>query len=66
LKLIIKDTKRTDFYLDARRALAYGLIDAVVESVEVRPSMPINAAVVPPEIQPILTPEAAAAPKSEP
>ena len=32
LKQIIKDTKRTDFYLDARRALAYGLIDAVVES----------------------------------
>ena len=66
LSKIIRDTKRTDFYLDARRALAYGLIDAVVESVEVRPSMPINAAVVPPEIQPILTPEAAAAPKSEP
>jgi ATP-dependent Clp protease protease subunit len=32
LKQIIKDTKRTDFYLDARRAMAYGLIDAVVES----------------------------------
>jgi ATP-dependent Clp protease protease subunit len=32
LRQIIKDTKRTDFYLDARRALVYGLIDAVVES----------------------------------
>jgi ATP-dependent Clp protease protease subunit len=31
LKQIIRDTKRTDFYLDARRALAYGLIDAIVE-----------------------------------
>ena len=31
LKQIIKDTKRTDFYLDARRALEYGLIDAVAE-----------------------------------
>src|SRR5216110_1249574 len=27
---IIRDTKRTDFYLDAQRALNYGLIDAVV------------------------------------
>ncbi|HXE80445.1 MAG TPA: ATP-dependent Clp protease proteolytic subunit [Vicinamibacterales bacterium] len=32
LRQIIRDTKRTDFYLDARRALAYGLIDAIVES----------------------------------
>jgi hypothetical protein len=32
LKQIIRDTRRTDFYLDARKALAYGLIDAVVES----------------------------------
>jgi len=30
LKQIIRDTKRTDFYLDAKRALEYGLIDAVV------------------------------------
>lgn len=30
LRQIIKDTKRTDFYLDARRALEYGLIDGVV------------------------------------
>jgi ATP-dependent Clp protease protease subunit len=32
LKQIIRDTRRTDFYLDARKALDYGLIDAVVES----------------------------------
>ena len=31
LKQIIKDTKRTDFYLDARRALEYGLIDGIIE-----------------------------------
>src|SRR5262249_44641666 len=30
LKQIIRDTKRTDFYLDAHKALQYGLIDAVV------------------------------------
>src|SRR5690348_2516940 len=30
LRQIIKDTKRTDLYLDARRALDYGLIDAIV------------------------------------
>ena len=31
LQKIIRDTKRTDFYLDAKMALEYGLIDAVVE-----------------------------------
>ena len=30
LAKIIRDTKRTDFYLDAQRAIEYGLIDAVV------------------------------------
>ena len=30
LRQIIKDTKRTDFYLDAKKALEYGLVDAVV------------------------------------
>lgn len=30
LRQIIKDTKRTDFYLDARKAMDYGLIDAIV------------------------------------
>src|SRR2546428_4396967 len=30
LRQIIKDTKRTDFYLDAQNALEYGMIDAVV------------------------------------
>ena len=31
LQKIIRDTKRTDFYLDARKALEYGLIDGIVE-----------------------------------
>ena len=31
LKKIIRDTKRTDFYLDATRALEYGLIDEIAE-----------------------------------
>jgi ATP-dependent Clp protease, protease subunit len=45
LRQIIRDTKRTDFYLDAQRALQYGLIDAVVagELVENRP-MSVEAA----------------------
>lgn len=30
LKQIIRDTKRTDFYLDSEKALSYGLIDAIV------------------------------------
>ena len=30
LKQIIRDTKRTDFYLDASRALEYGLIDGII------------------------------------
>jgi ATP-dependent Clp protease protease subunit len=30
LRQIIRDTKRTDLYLDAQRALDYGLIDAIV------------------------------------
>src|SRR2546427_4170978 len=41
LRQIIKDTKRTDFYLDAAKALEYGLIDAVVagELPEPKPSV---------------------------
>src|SRR5438067_11933073 len=30
LRQIIRDTKRTDFYLDSQKALDYGLIDAIV------------------------------------
>src|SRR5215212_11843041 len=31
LAKIIRDTKRNDFYLDARKAVEYGLIDAILE-----------------------------------
>jgi ATP-dependent Clp protease protease subunit len=31
LSKIIRDTKRVDFYLDAKRALDYGLIDGILE-----------------------------------
>lgn len=31
LAKIIRDTKRTDFYLDAKKALEYGLIDGILE-----------------------------------
>jgi ATP-dependent Clp protease protease subunit len=31
LQKIIRDTKRTDFYLDSKRAMGYGLIDGIVE-----------------------------------
>jgi len=30
LQKIIRDTKRTDFYLDAKKALEYGLIDGII------------------------------------
>src|SRR3954447_1535498 len=44
LRQIIRDTKRTDFYLDAQNALDYGLIDAIVagELPEPKP-VPIDA-----------------------
>jgi ATP-dependent Clp protease protease subunit len=32
LAKIIRDTKRTDFYLDAQRALEYGLVDGIVDA----------------------------------
>src|SRR5688572_23239230 len=33
LRQIIRDTKRTDFYLDAQNALDYGLVDGIVAGV---------------------------------
>src|SRR5688500_7705222 len=47
LRQIIRDTKRTDFYLDAFKAREYGLIDNVlgpVEAVRPEPLEPLNAA----------------------
>ena len=42
LRQIIRDTKRTDFYLDAKKALDYGLIDAIVAGELPRPK-PLDA-----------------------
>ena len=54
LRQIIKDTKRTDFYLDAPAALEYGLIDAVVagELPEPKPQ-PVETNDAPPAVQPL-------------
>jgi ATP-dependent Clp protease, protease subunit len=52
LRQIIRDTKRTDFYLDAQSALEYGLIDAVVAGELPKPK-PIPAEIVesPPAVE---------------
>jgi ATP-dependent Clp protease protease subunit len=51
LRQIIRDTKRTDFYLDAQNALDYGLIDAVVagELPEPKP-LPVESKEAPPQL----------------
>jgi len=65
LRQIIKDTKRTDFYLDAQKALEYGLIDQVLAGElplprqdETRPS-DAEAAAPPDAPSPARQPEAA-------
>lgn len=45
LRQIIRDTKRTDFYLDAERAQAYGLIDAIVAGELPKPQEPAEVKV---------------------
>jgi ATP-dependent Clp protease protease subunit len=61
LRQIIRDTKRTDFYLDAQSALDYGLIDAIVagELPEPKPA-PADAKDV------VATTPVGAPPRSEP
>ena len=54
LRQIIRDTKRTDFYLDAAKAKEYGLIDEVLGPVEAAPRADDRAALA----------EAAAAPEA--
>jgi ATP-dependent Clp protease protease subunit len=62
LRQIIRDTKRTDFYLDAQSAQDYGLIDAIVagELPEPKP-VPVEAkdVIAPPPAVPAAVPEAA-------
>ena len=65
LRQIIRDTKRTDFYLDAPKALDYGLIDGVlgpagglvVEADE-------SAGLAEPESEPVESPDLAASERS--
>ena len=67
LRQIIRDTKRTDFYLDAFKAREYGLIDNVlgpVEAARPEPVEPSNAGSVDtPEV--IEAPDIAASERSE-
>ena len=62
LRQIIRDTKRTDFYLDAQKALEYGLVDAVVagELPEPRPAV-LEPVETPHLVQPIRPADAEAA-----
>src|SRR5690242_10267086 len=62
LRQIIKDTKRTDFYLDAQRAKDYGLIDAVVAGELPEPKTTVLDMREPPTVAPaasVRQPEAA-------
>ena len=43
LRQIIRDTKRTDFYLDAFKAHEYGLIDNVLRPVKTTQPKPIKS-----------------------
>jgi ATP-dependent Clp protease, protease subunit len=67
LRQIIKDTKRTDFYLDAPAALEYGLIDAVVagELPEPKPQ-PVETQDAPPAVQPLEAPRKEEAARERP
>jgi ATP-dependent Clp protease, protease subunit len=67
LRQIIKDTKRTDFYLDAPSALEYGLIDAVVagELPEPKPHL-VDAKEVVPPVQPLEAPRQEEAARERP
>jgi ATP-dependent Clp protease, protease subunit len=60
LRQIIRDTKRTDFYLDAPKALEYGLVDAIVAGELPEP----KPATIEP-MEPRLVPTPASAPDAE-
>ncbi len=61
LRQIIRDTKRTDFYLDAERALQYGLIDAIVAGELPQPKPATNETPEPPRLVEVPAAEPAAA-----
>lgn len=65
LRQIIRDTKRTDFYLDAARAKEYGLIDDVLGPADaVRPEPSDHTSVTSPE--PVDPPQIAASERPSP
>jgi ATP-dependent Clp protease protease subunit len=66
LRQIIKDTKRTDFYLDAARAKEYGLIDAVVAGELPEPKPVAESIEAPRSAQPVAFPEAAQERRDDP
>src|SRR6476660_888958 len=67
LRQIIKDTKRTDFYLDAQSALDYGLIDAIVagELPAPKPAL-VEAKDTAPPLQPLEAPRQQEAARERP
>jgi hypothetical protein len=67
LRQIIRDTKRTDLYLDAQSALEYGLIDAVVagELPEPKPAT-VETREPPPIVQTVALPTEAEAARERP
>jgi ATP-dependent Clp protease, protease subunit len=58
LRQIIKDTKRTDFYLDAQSAKDYGLIDGIVAGEQQEPK-PTAVESMEPVLEPVAAREAA-------
>jgi ATP-dependent protease ClpP protease subunit len=60
LRQIIRDTKRTDFYLDATSARDYGLIDDVLGPALALPVSETAAAAVPDLAEPLAPPRIAA------
>jgi ATP-dependent Clp protease protease subunit len=62
LKQIIRDTKRNDFYLDAVRAKAYGLIDGILGPVQALPlEAPGLTAIASADVELVDSPDVAAA-----
>ena len=60
LRQIIRDTKRTDFYLDAQKAMDYGLIDEVVAGELPEPKASDGKDVEPVSSMPTTSPQAPA------
>jgi ATP-dependent Clp protease protease subunit len=60
LKQIIRDTKRTDFYLDALNAREYGLVDGILGHLEKSAPLPASA-----DAAPLSAPEDEAAAAAE-